>query len=446
MNHQPQESLKANILIVDDTPDNLRLLSTMLQSQGYQVRKALSGKFALQGVEMAKPDLILLDINMPQMSGYEVCQHLKSNPQTCEIPVIFLSALDQVSDKVEAFAVGGVDYITKPFQSEEVLARINNQLTLQNLQKQLKNQNIILQQEIEERKLAEARERAKAHQLEITLEELKRTQAHLIQSEKMSSLGQMVAGVAHEINNPVNFILGNLDPATEYAHNLIRLIKLYQKTYPDCPQEISQLIEEIELNFLIEDWPKLMKSMKVGSERIHQIVVSLRSFSRLDESNLKPVDIHDGIDNTLLILHHRLKCTSERPGIETIKDYGKLPNIVCYASQLNQVFMNLLSNAIDAVETQPFPRIITIRTSLSQNETSPSVIIRIADNGLGMSEEVCQHIFDPFFTTKPVGSGTGLGLSISYQIVVEKHGGKLTCVSQPGKGTEMIVEIPVKPY
>lgn len=444
MNHQ--ESLKANILIVDDTPDNLRLLSTMLQSQGYQVRKALSGKFALQGVEMAKPDLILLDINMPQMSGYEVCQHLKANPQTCEIPVIFLSALDQVSDKVEAFAVGGVDYITKPFQSEEVLARINNQLTLQNLQKQLKKQNIILQQEIEERKLAEVRERKKAYELQVTLKELKRTQSHLIQSEKMSSLGQMVAGVAHEINNPVNFILGNLAPATEYAQNLIRLIKLYQKTYPDSAPEIKELIEEIDLNFLIEDWPKLMKSMEVGSERIHQIVVSLRSFSRLDESNLKPVDIHEGIDNTLLILHHRLKGTSDRPGIETIKYYGKLPNIVCYASQLNQVFMNLLSNAIDALETQPSPRIITIRTSLIQNETSSAVRMIVADNGSGMSDEVCQHIFDPFFTTKPVGSGTGLGLSISYQIVVEKHHGKLTCVSQPGKGTEMIVEIPVKPY
>ncbi len=450
MNYQPDQCLKGNILIVDDTPDNLRLLSTMLYSKGYQVRKALSGKFALQGVEMAKPDLILLDINMPEMSGYEVCQHLKANPQTCDIPVIFLSALDQVSDKIEAFAVGGADYIIKPFQSEEVLARINNQLTLRTLQKQLKDQNAILQKEIEERKLAEKREREKACQLQLTLEQLKRTQSHLIQSEKMSGLGKMVAGVAHEINNPVNFIWGNLPPATKYAQDLIRLIQLYQETYPDSTPEISKLIEEIELDFLREDWPKLMKSMEVGAERIHQIVLSLRSFSRLNESDLKPVDIHEGIENTLLILQHRLKSTNDSPNIELIKDYGTVPNIICYASQLNQVFMNLLTNAIDALETQLSPRVITISTSLSQestvkseNEISKFIIIRIADNGFGMSDEVRYHIFDPFFTTKPVGRGTGLGLSISYQIVVEKHHGKLTCISEPGKGTEMIVEIPV---
>ena len=450
MNYQSEQSLKGNILIVDDTPDNLRLLSTMLHAKGYQVRKALSGKFALQGVEMAKPDLILLDINMPEMSGYEVCHHLKANPQTCDIPVIFLSALDQVSDKIEAFAVGGVDYITKPFQSEEVLARIKNQLTLLTLQKQLRHQNNLLQQEIEERKLAEEREREKAHQLQLTLEQLKRTQSHLIQSEKMSSLGKMVAGVAHEINNPVNFIWGNLPPARQYAQDLIRLIKLYQKIYPDSTPEISKLIEDIELDFLMEDWPKLMKSMEVGAERIHQIVLSLRNFSRLNESDLKPVDIHEGIENTLLILQHRLKGTNESPNIELIKHYGKLPNIICYTSQLNQVFMNLLSNAIDALETQPSPRVITIQTSLSQestvnsqNQISQFIIIRITDNGSGMNEDVCQHIFDPFFTTKPVGSGTGLGLSISYQIVVEKHQGKLSCISEPGKGTEMIVEIPV---
>jgi two-component system, NtrC family, sensor kinase len=450
MNYQPDQCLKGNILIVDDTPDNLRLLSTMLYAKGYQVRKALSGKFALQGVEMAKPDLILLDINMPEMSGYEVCQHLKANPQTCDIPVIFLSALDQVSDKIEAFAVGGADYIIKPFQSEEVLARINNQLTLRSLQKQLKDQNALLQKEIEERKFAEDREREKACQLQLTIEQLKRTQSHLIQSEKMSGLGKMVAGVAHEINNPVNFIWGNLPPATQYAQDLIRLIQLYQETYPDSTPEIRKLIEEIELDFLREDWPKLMKSMAVGAERIHQIVLSLRSFSRLNESDLKPVDIHEGIENTLLILQHRLKGTNDSPNIELIKDYDTVPHIICYASQLNQVFMNLLSNAIDALETQPSPRVITISTSLSQestvkseNEISKFIIIRIADNGAGMSEEVRDHIFDPFFTTKPVGRGTGLGLSISYQIVVEKHHGKLTCISEPGKGTEMIVEIPV---
>jgi signal transduction histidine kinase len=297
----------------------------------------------------------------------------------------------------------------------------------------------------------------------------------------------MVAGVAHEINNPVSFIQGNLTPAREYFQDLLSLIELYQQTYPNPTPEIQHLASEIDLNFLVDDWSKLMDSMQVGAERIQQIVRSLRNFSRVDESELKPVDIHEGIDNTLLILQHRLRSVGvseagrdnvPRAEIEVIKDYGQLPLVTCYASQLNQVFMNLLSNAIDAVETQASPRVITIRTSLSQKSKpqrgvlpvpevvpAPStvksqnemshvlvqapdsmpqwVVIRIGDNGPGMSEEVIDKIFDPFFTTKPVGRGTGLGLSISYQIVVEKHQGQLKCVSVPGQGTELIVEIPV---
>ncbi len=356
------------------------------------------------------------------------------------------------------------------------------------------NMDLVRVTDITERKRAEealrrseAREREKATQLELTLDKLTRTQAQLIQTEKMSSLGRMVAGVAHEINNPVSFIQGNLTPAREYFQDLLSLIELYQQTYPNPTPEIQHLASEIDLNFLVDDWSKLMDSMQVGAERIQQIVRSLRNFSRVDESELKPVDIHEGIDNTLLILQHRLRSVGvseagrdnvPRAEIEVIKDYGQLPLVTCYASQLNQVFMNLLSNAIDAVETQASPRVITIRTSLSQKSKpqrgvlpvpevvpAPStvksqnemshvlvqapdsmpqwVVIRIGDNGPGMSEEVIDKIFDPFFTTKPVGRGTGLGLSISYQIVVEKHQGQLKCVSVPGQGTELIVEIPV---
>ncbi len=793
---------KEQILVVDDTPANLKLVSDFLREPGFEVRVAKSGIQALKILETASPDLILLDVMMPEMDGFETCRHLKALEKTKDIPVIFMTAVADSSEptyKVKGLTLGAVDYISKPIQLEEVLARVKTHLHLRSLTKQLEEQNgrlqheiltrkqteIILQQEISDREQAEAalrenairlrrqnkvlmelarhhalnqgnlkaalqaiteatahniavervsvwlfdktgtklkcldlfeqslnrhskgielatanypayfqavtqeqlivadeahidpqtsefsesyltplgitsmldapirlkgqtvgvvcnehvgatrswtpedqnfarsiadlvslaleaqerkrveealreseanlktaqrvahvgswefdvstqkitwseelfrifgldltkpeptyaehiqlihpddqalwqqtigkaiaegisyvfdfqivrpdgqvrhlegrgeaivnnagqvtkllgtarditerkqaeqalrqseaREREKTKELELALERLKRTQAQLIQAEKMSSLGRTVAGVAHEINNPISFISCNLSYAREYFHDLLKLIELYQQTYPNPTPAIQQLAKKIELNFLIEDWSKLMNSMQVGTERICQIVLSLRSFSKLDEQELKPVDIHEGIDNTLMILQHRLRGGGVSPrggdnllgsGIEVMKDYGQLPKVACYASQLNQVFMNLLSNAIDAVETQPSPRVITIRTEMGSRDCGvrnreksfptphsrlpiPSVVIRIADNGPGISQEVQKKMFDPFFTTKTVGSGTGLGLSISYQIVVEKHKGQISCISAPGQGTEMIVEIPV---
>ena len=742
--------MKVTILAVDDTPANLHLLAKMLSQQGYKLRIIPDGEQALKSAQAYPPDLILLDILMPQMDGYEICSKLKADERTKTIPVIFISALNEGFDKVKAFDVGGVDYITKPFIAEEVIARVENQLRLKTQEKQLLEQNVRLIKEIEERKLieeklkkseanllqaqkvahvgnwefdvitgkitwseekfriygldsalgepsfaelieivhpderelfqqavsralaqgipyemdyrirrsngelryieargepvfndsgqviqlfgtalditdrkqredalqlivegtastigdnfmrccvrylaqvlqvryaliakvadefsssartlafwtgetwsenfeynlantpcdnllqgkaclypqdvqalfpkdrylvqlnaasyfgsplfdsdgriigllvvldtkpmapdparemilkifaartgaelerlqaeeelrrSEARERDKAIQLERTLKELKQTQSQLIQAEKMSGLGRMVAGVAHEINNPVSFIFGNLSYARNYFQDLLSLVKLYQQAFPHSTPEIQQLASEIELEFLVEDWTKLTQSMQVGAERIQQIVQSLKLFSRLDEAELKSTDIHADIDNTLLILQHRLRAVGKACEIEVIRDYGQLPLVNCYASQLNQVFMNLLNNAIDALANQPSPRVITIRTSLSskcsglsseleqpsKSQNSQNVIIRIADNGVGMSEEVQRKIFDPFFTTKPVGSGTGLGLSISHQIVVEKHKGRIRCISAPGKGTEFIVEVPVNP-
>ncbi|MEH1945934.1 MAG: AAA family ATPase [Nostoc sp.] len=282
----------------------------------------------------------------------------------------------------------------------------------------------------------------KATQLESTLEKLYSTQSQLIQAEKMSGLGQLVAGIAHEINNPINFIYGNLQPASEYVTSLIELNNLYQELYPQPLPEIAEKIADIELEFISDDLQKLLASMRVGANRIRQIVLSLRNFSRLDESEIKSVDIHSGIDSTLLILQHRLQSNSKHPEIEVIQKYGQLPLVNCYASALNQVFMNIINNAIDALEESDINRQPTIIIQTEFREAK-KVVICIADNGIGMSESVQNKIFNPFFTTKSIGSGTGLGLSTSYSIVVEKHGGNLSCISAPGEGTEFIIEIPV---
>ncbi|MGK7900207.1 MAG: sensor histidine kinase, partial [Hormoscilla sp.] len=270
-----------------------------------------------------------------------------------------------------------------------------------------------------------------------TLRELQRTQAQMIHTEKMSSLGQMVAGIAHEINNPISFIYGNVNHTNDYVQDLLKLIETYQESYPNPTDIVSETTEEIDLEFLADDLSKMLLSMKSGAERIRNIVLSLRNFSRLDESSMKPVDINSGIESTLLIVQNRF----ESRRCEVIKEYGQLPLVNCYASELNQVFLHILNNAIDALHNSPSPQ-ITITTSVTGSDT---VKISIADNGPGMSDEVRSRIFDPFFTTKPVGSGTGLGLAVSYQIVVEKHRGSLTCISAPGQGTEFIIEIPIHP-
>lgn len=298
---------------------------------------------------------------------------------------------------------------------------------------------------------SEARERDKSQQLELTIENLKQTQAQLIQSEKISSLGQLVAGVAHEINNPVGFIHGNLIHVQYYADSLLNLVDLYQKYYPNPIAEIETEAEKIDLDFLQDDLPKILSSMRIGTDRIRQIVLSLRNFSRMDESEFKEVNIHEGIDSTLLILQHRLKAGPEHPEIEVIRDYGDLPLVECYPGQLNQVFMNILANAIDALEElntkrvacsiEKHPCCITIRTSVVD---SLLVKIAIEDNGNGIPESIQTQIFNPFFTTKPVGKGTGMGMAISYQIITEKHGGTLSFFSTPEKGTKFEICIPVQ--
>ena len=337
----------------------------------------------------------------------------------------------------------------RPWRDSEVklLQAVADQIAIAIDQAELYKQSHIAAQTAQEQ----------ATQLEQALHELQHTQAQLIQSEKMSSLGQLVAGITHEINNPINFIYGNLTHFNQYAEDLLKLVQLYQEYYPNPEETILNSAAEIEIDFIKEDLPKVLSSMKSGIDRVSQIMLSLRNFSRLDEAEMKWVDIHEGLDNTLLILSHRLKAPlfakeGEYSGIQVFRDYGNLPQVLCYAGQLNQVFMNILTNAIEAideytkeqsVEKMRNPRgTILISTEVLKNN---QVVILISDNGIGMTQEVSHRLFDPFFTTKPVGSGTGLGLSISYQIVVEKHGGQLQCVSAPGQGAAFLIQISKQP-
>lgn len=309
---------------------------------------------------------------------------------------------------------------------------------------------INLEYEIAERQQVERRlQLEQARKLEQTLKELKQTQAQLIQSEKISSLGQLVAGIAHEVNNPVTFISGNLSYAHQYVQDLIHLLNLYRKQFPNVGSEIKQQIEAIDVEYLVEDLPKMITSMKFGTDRIQEIMQSLRNFSRMDGNAKKTVDIHQGIDTTLMILQHRLKAESHRPTIQVVKQYGNLPLVECYVGQLNQVFMNLLANAIDAMEEsnngktyaeiESNPNMITI-TTCADNDYA---IIKIADNGPGIPEELRARLFDAFFTTKAEGKGTGLGLAICHQIITDIHGGSLQCFSTLGKGTEFVIQIPI---
>jgi len=579
------------ILIVDDVPNNLKVLSDTLADAGFEVAIATNGESALQQLEHTPVSLILLDVMMPGMNGFETCERIKANAKTQNIPIIFITALSESVNKVTGFELGAVDYITKPFQQSEVLARVRSHLKLNQLSQSLEARNTQLQQlteqleqrvtqrtqelftsvetlkqtqqlmrlvfdtiphwvgwkdinsvylgcnqsladmlnfsspdqivgktdydlqfrkeesdyfvmcdrrvmksgeaelhiteqirgadgqqiwldtskmplrdakgnvfgilllteDITERQLAQEELKQQKQNLEEALAKLQGTQVQLVQSEKMSALGNLVAGVAHEINNPVGFLGGNIQPALDYIKDIFGIIDLYQQEYSTPSEIIQDEIEAIDLDYIREDLPKLVGSMREGVKRIRDISTSLRTFSRADSDRPVACNIHDGIESTILILKHRLKASETRPEIQVIKEYGQLPLVECFAGQLNQVFMNILANAIDALEESNIgrgfeeikvnPNRIIIITRISNDKQK--LIINIKDNGQGIAEEVKQNVFDHLFTTKAVGQGTGLGLAIARQIVEETHRGKLSFNSVKGNGTEFIIEIPL---
>jgi len=419
------------ILIVDDTPANLAVTSTTLTDAGYEVAIAKDGERAIKQAQRNLPDLILLDVMMPGIDGFETCRRLKASSLTQYIPILFMTALSDTTDKVTGLSLGAVDYITKPFQEAELLARIKTHLKLSYLTQ-------TLEQQVAQR----------TSELTTALKEVQQSQVQLVQSEKMATLGLLVAGVAHEINNPVNFIYGNLNYIRDYVEILLDFIQLYQKHYPQPVPEIQAKIEAEDLVFLHKDLLKILASIEMGSDRIREIAKTLRNFSRSDEAEFQTVNIHEGIESTLTILQHRLRANAGRPTIEVIKDYDELPRVECYPGSLNQVFMNIIANAIDALEdvfnheqTSTRQLAIAIHTSLIGNDW---VKISISDNAGGIPEHIRDNIFEPFFTTKPVNKGTGMGLSISHQIITVKHHGKLECVSSPETGTEFVIQIPIQ--
>ncbi|MDC0832079.1 response regulator [Geitlerinema sp. CS-897] len=421
------ERLKADakLLVIEDDATTRLLLRKILQQEGYEVVLAKNGIEGLDKAIELSPSVVISDWVMPGLDGIEVCRRLRANADLSGTFLILLSSRETVSDRVQGLDAGADEFLSKPIDPNELKARVRAGLRQYQLHRQLSVANSNLVE---------------------TLQKLQQAQARLIQSEKMSSLGQMVAGIAHEINNPINFIEGNLSFAKDYLQDLLAIIELYQKYHSPPETEIQDKLDEVDLQFLIEDSDRLIESMRFGATRIHQIVKHLKNFVRLDEAEMKRVDVHDGLKSTLIMLQNRIKFEGTKE-IKIVEKYDKLPKVDCYPGQLNQVFLNILNNAVYFLHEYTRKHIIDdpivkIETELIRERSE--ICITISNNGPSISEDVRPKVFDPFFTTKPVGKGTGMGLSICYQIIVERHGGQLSCVVPPEGGTAFIIELPLE--
>jgi signal transduction histidine kinase len=416
MNHALTD--KPVVLIVDDNIANIEVLGAAL-ARDYDIRFATGGAEGLELATRVLPELILLDVMMPGMDGFETCQQLRVNPQLHDTPVIFISALDAVADKVKAFKVGGNDYVTKPFQPEEVQARVSTQVALYRARRQLYEREEMLQ-----RNLA---------QLETAHATLKEMSSQLQQSEKMAAIGQLAAGVAHEINNPIGFVNSNLGTLQRYIADLFKTLSAYEQAEveltPETRTSLAEIKQKLDFSYLQEDCASLLNESLDGMQRVKRIVQDLKDFAHVDATDKQSASLEKGMDSTLNMVRNELKYKAE-----VVKEYGGIPDVECIPSQLNQVFMNLLVNAAQAIENRGR---ITIRTGQEEQK----VWVEIQDTGRGIQPDHLSRIFDPFFTTKPVGKGTGLGLSLSYGIV-NKHHGRIEVQSEEGKGTTFRIWLP----
>ncbi len=427
------------VLVVDDNPHNLGVISECLDTANFEVLIAKSGKSALEKVTYAMPDIILLDVMMPGIDGFETCQRLKNNPETANIPIIFMTALADTESKVKAFELGAADYVTKPFQEAEIIARVKTHLKLHQALQRVQITNEVLEEKIYQQSLTE-------EQLRATLLELKTTQSKLIQSEKLFSLGKMVGGITHEMNNPLTFIEGNLAPLSRYTNELRQVLKLYQEIDCTLPQQLQEQLDALDLDFILQDIPRLLRSMEVGTTRLTTIIKGLSNFAHLDQAAEKTIDIHKALDHTLLMVNHRLQASSLRSAIVVDKNYGSTLNAIeCYPQLLNQAFFQILTNAIDAIDAKALvdQTLATPEITIATQQQGDTLLIHIRDNGIGITPEHYPHIFDPFFTTKPIGQGLGLGLSTTHQ-TVKRHQGNIHCQSQLSQGTTFEITLPFK--
>lgn len=417
----PEHPWRGNVLIVDDTLDNIRLLSSLLADYGYRVRKAINSDMALLAVEREQPDLILLDINMPGRNGYDTCQLLKQNPETNAIPVIFLSALDDALDKVRAFQVGGVDYITKPFHLEEVLARIENQLALKRARQVIEAQN---------------------QRLQAALAALQRSQLERLRQAQLTGMGQLAAGVVQEMNNPMSFIRCNVGPASQYVEQLLTVLEAYQGAYPEPPLEVLDCLAEMDLGFVREDFPRLLRAMQHGADRIQGVTTALSVFSQLDEVERRLCDLDGAVDSAVLLLAQKLQGDGRRPAIAVEREGEDLPKIYCYGGQLTWVVIDWLRQAIAAIDRAVEagrlggePR-IAIATALEKDANGASwVRLTIRDNGCGLGTCDRAYRYDSRCAEVTDDPALNLHLAASHQVVVGNHGGTLTLAFEPGVGS-----------